>query len=117
MKEGERGLGEGPQALPSGKTLPRQSREDGNQHVYPGTAVPNLVTVNCVIWGRAKRENPESLQEKITATVFGQHETPCYNDNTRRVEALTPTCIPRIVLRRRVHFIPLVTKSEHSFVR
>lgn len=36
----------------------------------------SLVTVNCVIWGKVKREHPESLQEKITATVYSGSMAP-----------------------------------------
>lgn len=45
-------------------------------HFYPGTTIPNLVAVNCVIWGKVKREHPELLQEKITATVYSGSMTP-----------------------------------------
>ena len=46
------------------------------EHLYPGTTIPSLVTVNCVIWGKVKREHPESLQEKITATVYSGSMAP-----------------------------------------
>jgi hypothetical protein len=46
------------------------------QHLYPGTAISDLVKVNCVIWGTAKRETPESLQEKIIATVYSGSMRP-----------------------------------------
>jgi hypothetical protein len=45
-------------------------------HLYPGTTAPNLVTVNYVIWGRTKREQPELLQDKITATVYSGSMMP-----------------------------------------
>jgi hypothetical protein len=46
------------------------------EHVYPGIIIPNLVTVKCVIWGRVKREHPELLREKITATVYSGSMPP-----------------------------------------
>jgi hypothetical protein len=46
------------------------------EHVYPGTTLRNLAAVNCVIWGKVKREHPELLQEKITATVYSGSMTP-----------------------------------------
>jgi hypothetical protein len=46
------------------------------EHIYPGTTIPNLVTVNRVIWGRVKREHAELLQHKITATVYSGSMTP-----------------------------------------
>lgn len=46
------------------------------EHLYPGTTVPNLVTVNCVIWGKVKREHPELLEERITATVYSGSMLP-----------------------------------------
>jgi len=45
-------------------------------HLYPGTTTPNLATVNCVIWGRIKREQVELLQDKITATVYSGSMAP-----------------------------------------
>jgi hypothetical protein len=52
------------------------------EHVYPGTKIPNLVTVNCVIWGKVKREHPELLQEKITATVYSASMIPIVTTET-----------------------------------
>jgi hypothetical protein len=46
------------------------------EHIYPGTTIPNLVTVNCVIWGRVKREHAELLQQKIIATAYSGSMTP-----------------------------------------
>ena len=40
------------------------------------------MTVNCVIWGKAKRENPESLQDKITATVYSGSMPPSVTTKT-----------------------------------
>ncbi len=47
-----------------------------NEHFYPGTTIRDLVTVKCVIWGKVKREQPELLKEKITATVYSGNMTP-----------------------------------------
>lgn len=52
------------------------------EHVYPGTTIDNLVSVNCVIWGKVKREHAELLQEKITATVYSGSMTPCVTTKT-----------------------------------
>jgi len=53
------------------------------EHLYPGTTIDNLVTgVNCVIRGKVKREHPESLQEKITATVYSGSMTPSVTTKT-----------------------------------
>ena len=51
-------------------------------HLYPGTTIPNLVTINCVILGKVKREHAELLQEKITATVYSGSMTPCVTAKT-----------------------------------
>lgn len=51
-------------------------------HFYPGTTIPNLVTVNCVIWGKIKREHAELLQRKIIATVYSGSMTPCVTTKT-----------------------------------
>jgi hypothetical protein len=52
------------------------------EHLYPGTRIPNLATVNCVILGKVKREHPELLQEKITATVYSGSMTPSVTTKT-----------------------------------
>lgn len=52
------------------------------EHLYPGTTIHDLVTVNCVIWGKVKREHPELLQEKITATVYSGSMTPSVTTKT-----------------------------------
>lgn len=52
------------------------------EHLYPGTTIDNLVSVNCVIWGKVKREHAELLQEKITATVYSGSMTPCVTTKT-----------------------------------
>jgi TIR domain len=52
------------------------------EHLYPGTTIDNLVTVNCVIWGKVEREHPELLQEKITATVYSGSMTPSASTKT-----------------------------------
>lgn len=60
-----------------GVRLFQVSHTDRNiEHLYPGTTIPSLVTVNCVICGKAKREHPSSLQEKITATVYSGSMAP-----------------------------------------
>jgi hypothetical protein len=47
------------------------------EHLYPGTTIDDLVTgIKCVIWGRVKREQPELLQDKITATVHSGSMAP-----------------------------------------
>jgi hypothetical protein len=51
-------------------------------HFYPGTTIPDLVTINCVIWGKVKREHAELLQKKITATVYSGSMTPCVTTKT-----------------------------------
>jgi hypothetical protein len=61
-----------------GVRLFRVTHSDRNiSHFYPGTTIPNLMTINCVIWGKVKREHVELLQEKITATVYSGNMTPC----------------------------------------
>jgi len=63
-------------ATRSGVRLFQVSHSDRKiEHLYPGTTMPNLVTVNCVIWGKVKREHPELLQQKITATVYSSSMT------------------------------------------
>jgi len=57
-------------------------RERNIQHVYPGTSIPSLVTVNCVIWGKVKREHPELLEENITATVYSGSMPPSITSKT-----------------------------------
>jgi len=52
------------------------------EHLYPGTKIDNLVSVNCVIWAKVKREHPELLQEKITATVYSGSMTPSVTTKT-----------------------------------
>lgn len=52
------------------------------EHLYPGTTVPNLVTVNCVIWGKVKREHTELLEERITATVYSGSMPPSVTTKT-----------------------------------
>ena len=52
------------------------------EHIYPETTIRDLLTVNCVIWGRVKREHPELLQEKITATVYSGSMTPSVTTKT-----------------------------------
>ena len=64
-------------AARAGARLFQVTHRDRNiEHFYPGTTIPGLVTVNCVIWGKVKREHPESLQEKIIATVYSGSMTP-----------------------------------------
>lgn len=52
------------------------------ERLYPGTTTQNLITVNCVIWGKVKREHPELLQQKITATVYSGSMTPSVTTKT-----------------------------------
>ena len=52
------------------------------EHVYPGTTIRNLATVNYVIWGKVKREHPELLQESITATVYSGSMRPSVTAKT-----------------------------------
>jgi hypothetical protein len=52
------------------------------EHLYPGTRINNLVNINCVILGKIKREHPELLQEKITATVYSGSMTPSVTTKT-----------------------------------
>lgn len=64
-------------AARAGVRLFQVTHTDRNiEHFYPGTTITGLVTVNCVIWGKVKREHPESLQEKIIATVYSGSMTP-----------------------------------------
>jgi hypothetical protein len=64
-------------AARSGVRLFQVSHSDRKiEHVYPGTAIRNLMPINCVIWGKVKREHPELLEEKITATVYSGSMTP-----------------------------------------
>jgi hypothetical protein len=51
-------------------------------HFYPGTVIPNLVTINCAILGKIKREHAELLQQKIIATVYSDSMTPCVATKT-----------------------------------
>ncbi|HYL11745.1 MAG TPA: hypothetical protein VEV41_01840 [Terriglobales bacterium] len=60
------------------------------EHLHPGTTIPNLVTVNCVIWGKVKREHPELLEEGITATVYSGSMAPSVTTKTRRTEEQYP---------------------------
>lgn len=70
-------------AVRSGYRLFQVSHNDRKiQHLYPGTTIPDLVTVNCVIWGKIKREHPELLQEKITARVYSGSMTPSVTTKT-----------------------------------
>jgi|SRR5579864_934362 len=52
------------------------------EHLYPGATIRDLVTVNCVVWGKVKREHPELLQEMITATVYSGSMTPSVTTKT-----------------------------------
>jgi len=70
-------------AARSGVRLFQVSHSDRKiEHLYPGTTIRDLVTVNCVIWGKVKREHPELLQEKITATVYSGGMTPSVTTKT-----------------------------------
>lgn len=60
------------------------------EHLYPGTTVPNLVTVNCVIWGKVKREHPELLEERITATVYSGSMPPSVTTKPLAELRITP---------------------------
>lgn len=64
-------------AARSGVRLFQVSNSDRKfEHLYPRTTIRDLVTVNCVIWGKVKRDHPELLQEKITATVYSGSMAP-----------------------------------------
>lgn len=70
-------------AARSGVRLFQVSHSDRRiEHLYPGTAIRDLVTVNCVIWGKVKREHSELLQEKIIATVYSGSMTPSVTTKT-----------------------------------
>jgi hypothetical protein len=68
----------------SGVRLFQVSHSDRKiEHLYPGTTIDNLVTgIRCVIWGRVKREHPELLEEKITATVCSGSMAPSVTTKT-----------------------------------
>jgi hypothetical protein len=71
------------QAARPGTRLFQVSHNDRKiDHLYPGTTIRNLVTVNCVIWGRVKREQAELLEEKIAATVYSGSMTPSVTTKT-----------------------------------
>jgi len=44
--------------------------------------IPSLVTINCAILGKIKREHAELLQQKIIATVYSDSMTPCVATKT-----------------------------------
>jgi len=70
-------------ATRSGVRLFQVSHSDRKiEHLYPVTTIRDLVTVKCVIWGKVKREHPELLQEKITATVYSGSMTPSVTTKT-----------------------------------
>lgn len=75
-------------ALQPGVRLFQVSHSDCKiEHLYPGTTIDTLATVKCVIWGKIKREHPELLQEKITATVYSGNMTPSVT--TKKLAELT----------------------------
>ena len=46
------------------------------EHLYPGDQIPDVLTFHYAIRGKVKRENPELLNEKVTATVFSGNMKP-----------------------------------------
>ncbi len=52
------------------------SRDRKIDSFYPTDKIPNLITFHYAIRGKTKRENPELLEEKVTATVFSGNMRP-----------------------------------------
>jgi hypothetical protein len=56
-----------------------QVNEKGPQrveHIYPSTSTPYILTFHYAIQGSVKRERPELLQERVTATVYSGDMRP-----------------------------------------
>jgi hypothetical protein len=45
-------------------------------HFYPGTKTPDILTFHYAILGNMKRERPQLLQERVTATVYSGNMKP-----------------------------------------
>jgi hypothetical protein len=52
------------------------SNARGIEHLYPGDQTGDLITFHYVITGKVKRENPEQLEERVTATVYSGNMRP-----------------------------------------
>lgn len=52
------------------------SNTRGIVHLYPGDQTGDLITFHYAITGKVKRENPEQLEEKVTATVYSGNMRP-----------------------------------------
>ena len=46
------------------------------EHLYPGDQTDDLISLHYLIRGKVKRESPEQLREKVTATVSSGNMRP-----------------------------------------
>jgi hypothetical protein len=67
-----------PSALPGYARFEIMSTDEayGREHLYPGETSKNLIMFAYAVRGQVKRQFPEKLQEKVTATVFSGNMKP-----------------------------------------
>jgi hypothetical protein len=71
-----------PSVLPGFERFQVTNVKRGVEHFYPGDKLNDLISFHYVLRGKMKRENPEQLQARITATISSGNMKPRRTEKT-----------------------------------